>query len=75
MIPPGVDAALWTRYLQGARSFDKAWGAGERCPANPQGAQCRCHEAKEKICRYWHAMRKIAQEVGGATWELFKGMN
>lgn len=69
------DPSLWARYIRGSRAFDDLYSAGARCPSNHTGARCLCKEPKREICKYSQAVFKLAEEIGGATWEVVQKIN
>jgi hypothetical protein len=74
MTPDDVDPGLWSRYVAGAKAFDKLYAAGARCPMNDEGARCKCTSFSADICRYWHGLEKLGREIGGATWIMIQRM-
>ena len=70
------DPELMRRYAQGCRAYDDLWATGARCPSNPDpdAAKCLCAVPREKICRYWWALGKLAGEIGGAIKKTFEGI-
>jgi len=67
LIPEGVSADLWLRYLKGVRAWDDLYTQGQRCPGNPDGIRCRCQLPKEQICLVWVRIAEIAEQIGGWT--------
>jgi hypothetical protein len=74
MTPPDVNPNLWSRYLRGTRAYDDLYSSGQRCPENPAGARCMCLIPRKEICRYWVGVVALAEEIGGATAEIVKGI-
>lgn len=72
-IPPGVDGSLWLRYVKGAKSFDSLWGAGQRCPSNDKHVKCLCLIPMKEYCKYFQAVRKLAEQIGGAVLKMMEG--
>lgn len=64
-IPPDVDAALWLRYVKGAKSFDQIYALGVRCPSNDRGVKCLCLIPTKQYCKYFQAVKKLAEQIGG----------
>ena len=74
LIPEGVSADLWLRYLKGSRAWDELCKQGHRCPGNPDGIRCLCLLPKDKICLIWARVAELAEQVGGWTAEHVEGM-
>jgi len=75
LIPEGVDASLWVRYLKGAAAFDLLLEKGQRCPGNPNGIRCQCLIPKDKICLIWGKVAEIADQIGGWTAKHVGGLD
>jgi len=75
LIPEGVDASLWLRYLKGTKALDNLYSQGLRCPGNPDGIRCRCLLPKDKICLIWVRVAELAEQIGGWTGEHVEGLD
>lgn len=71
MTPPDVNPKLWQDYLNGSRATDALFADGVRCPSQPirEQARCLCAHPKEDYCVFFNAVIKLAQQIGGATWQ------
>jgi hypothetical protein len=74
MTPPDVNPELWSRYLKGTRAFDNLYGAGKRCPSNPDGARCTCLIPQKDYCRFFVGVVGLAEQIGGGTLEIVQGI-
>ena len=74
LIPEGVSADLWLRYLKGGRALDDLFTQGCRCPGNPDGIRCLCLLPKDQICLIWVRVAELAEQIGGWTAEKVGGM-
>jgi len=72
LIPEGVDASLWVRYIRGVRAWDDLYGKGQRCPGNLDGIRCGCLIPEKQICLIWVRVAEIASDMGGWTAEHVK---
>ena len=74
LIPDGVDASLWIRYLKGTRAWDDLCTKGQSCPGNPDGIRCGCLLPENQICLIWGRVAEIAGQIGGWTAEHVGGL-
>ena len=75
LIPEGVSADLWVRYVKGMQAWDALCTQGQRCPGNPEGIRCLCLLPKNQICLIWGRVAEIASAIGGWTGEKVRGMD
>lgn len=71
MIAPTDNLEIWQKYIAGAKAWEAAYAAGDRCPMNPEGVRCRCQAPSQKVCQIWRRLEELAKLIGGATEEAF----
>ena len=74
LIPEGVSADLWLRYLRGTQAYDKLTTQGIRPPCNPDGIRCLCLLPKDQVCLIWVRVAELAEQIGGWTAEHIRGV-